>query len=58
MRCVPFITNPSRLASYYRAADVFTRPAEAFGKTITEAMACGVPVQPPPSAASGTNHRR
>ncbi len=46
VRCVPFITNPGRLASYYRAADIFvhTAKAEAFGKTITEAMACGVPV--------------
>lgn len=46
IRCVPFISNPSRLASYYQAADVFvhTARAEAFGKTITEAMACGTPV--------------
>ena len=34
------------MALCYRAADVFihTANAEAFGKTVTEAMACGTPV--------------
>jgi glycosyltransferase involved in cell wall biosynthesis len=46
LRCVPFIADPAALADGYRAADVFvhTARAEAFGKTITEAMACGTPV--------------
>ena len=41
-----FERNPSRMAQYYRASDVFIHAvkAEAFGKTITEALACGVPV--------------
>jgi glycosyltransferase involved in cell wall biosynthesis len=35
-----------RMVSYYRAADIFIHAAheEAFGKTITEALACGAPV--------------
>jgi glycosyltransferase involved in cell wall biosynthesis len=43
---VPFQGNPAAVADYYRAADVFvhTARAEAFGKTATEAMACGTPV--------------
>lgn len=45
-RCLPFIASPALLAEYYRAADVFvhTSKADTFGKTITEAMACGTPV--------------
>ncbi|MFC1866768.1 glycosyltransferase [Thermodesulfobacteriota bacterium] len=41
-----FERNQERMALYYRASDVFIHAAraEAFGKTITEAMACGVPV--------------
>ncbi len=41
-----FERNPQRMALYYRAADVFIHAAkdEAFGKTVTEAMACGTPV--------------
>lgn len=41
-----FERDPTRLAEYYRAADVFIHAAheEAFGKTVTEAMACGIPV--------------
>jgi glycosyltransferase involved in cell wall biosynthesis len=40
------VRDPSRLVDYYRAADVFVHAAhaEAFGKTATEAMACGTPV--------------
>jgi glycosyltransferase involved in cell wall biosynthesis len=43
---VPFLADPAALADCYRAADVFihTARAEAFGKTVTEAMACGTPV--------------
>lgn len=43
---VPFQRDPQVVADYYRAADVFvhTARAEAFGKTTTEAMACGTPV--------------
>lgn len=46
LRSVPFVHQPSVLADYYRAADVFvhTARAETFGKTITEAMACATPV--------------
>ena len=46
LRCVPFLADPTALADCYRAADVFihTANAEAFGKTVTEAMACGTPV--------------
>ncbi len=42
----PFQRDPQVVADYYRAADVFvhTARAEAFGKTTTEAMACGTPV--------------
>jgi glycosyltransferase involved in cell wall biosynthesis len=41
-----FERDKERLAQYYRAADVYIHAArdEAFGKTVTEAMACGVPV--------------
>ena len=41
-----YISSPSKMAECYRAADVFihTARAEAFGKTVTEAMACGTPV--------------
>jgi glycosyltransferase involved in cell wall biosynthesis len=41
-----FIHEPSTLRAYYSAADVYLHAAEgeAFGKTITEAMACGTPV--------------
>lgn len=46
VRCLPFMADPAALADTYRAADVFvhTARAEAFGKTVTEAMACGTPV--------------
>jgi glycosyltransferase involved in cell wall biosynthesis len=41
-----FERDPNRMALYYQAADVYALPAlvEAFGKTVTEAMACGTPV--------------
>jgi len=46
LRSIPFLHQPALLAEYYRAADVFvhTAKAETFGKTITEAMACGTAV--------------
>ncbi len=46
LRCVGFIANQRQMADVYRAADVFwhAAKAEAFGKTVTEAMACGTPV--------------
>ena len=41
-----FEKNPENVALYYQSADIFIHAAkaEAFGKTITEAMACGIPV--------------
>ncbi len=41
-----FITDPKVMAQDYLAADVFflVSKEEAFGKTLVEAMACGVPV--------------
>ncbi|OGV63261.1 MAG: hypothetical protein A3K19_12920 [Lentisphaerae bacterium RIFOXYB12_FULL_65_16] len=46
VRHVPFVRSPQRMAEYYRAADVYLHAAraEAFGKAVTEAMACGTPV--------------
>lgn len=40
------ITNPERLSAAYSAADLFVSPSysETFGKTLTEALACGTPV--------------
>src|SRR5690606_25400666 len=41
-----FVGDPDDLVAYYRAADVYVHAAkaEAFGKSVTEAMACGLPV--------------
>lgn len=41
-----FVRDLQQLACYYRAADICLHAAydETFGKSITEAMACGVPV--------------
>ncbi len=46
IRLVDYVSNPKTMASWYQAADIFvhTAKAEAFGKTITESMACGTPV--------------
>ena len=43
---LPFINDPTILADYYRAADLFVAPslAENVGLTIIEASACGTPV--------------
>lgn len=40
-----FVSDRALVAEYFRAADVFVHGAraEAFGKTIAEAMACGTP---------------
>lgn len=46
VRFVAFERDPKRVARYYQAADVYIHAAkaEAFGKTVTEALACGKPV--------------
>ena len=43
---VPFVEDPSAVADYYRAADVYVHAARAenLPLTVIEAMACGVPV--------------
>jgi glycosyltransferase involved in cell wall biosynthesis len=43
---VPFESDQSRLADYYRAADVYIHAARAdtFPTTVIEALACGTPV--------------
>lgn len=43
---IPYQSNQSDLADYYRAADVFLMPSrcETFGMVAAEAMACGTPV--------------
>lgn len=45
-RFVPFIRDARRLARYYQAADLYIHASmtEAWGLTITEALACGIPV--------------
>ena len=44
--CTGPVSEPTRLSAIYDASDVFASPsrAESFGKTLTEALACGVPV--------------
>lgn len=46
IRQLPYVRDPRDMARLYRAADLFvhTAKAEAFGKTVTEAMACATPV--------------
>ena len=43
---VPFVSEPERMAQYYRAADLYVHPAKAevLPLAIIEAMACGLPV--------------
>ena len=56
VRFVPIgpVTDMSRLAKVYSAADLFVSPskAETFGKTATEALACGVPVVSYPNSGA------
>jgi glycosyltransferase involved in cell wall biosynthesis len=46
IRFVPFQKEPSALAQYYRAADIYVHAAriESFGNVLLEARACGIPV--------------
>ena len=46
IKFVPFQKDPETVAKYYQAADLFLHAAhsEAWGLTITEALACGTPV--------------
>lgn len=43
---IPFLTNPTHVADYLNSADVYVHPAraETFGRSIIEAMACGIPI--------------
>jgi len=46
VRFVPFVEDPSRVATYYQAADIYLHPARAENMplAVLEALACGVPV--------------
>ncbi|MGB9641899.1 MAG: glycosyltransferase [Candidatus Ratteibacteria bacterium] len=46
IKFVPFVNDEKTVADYYRATDVYVSTAtfEAWGLTISEAMACGIPV--------------
>jgi glycosyltransferase involved in cell wall biosynthesis len=46
LRFVPYQTDPTVVASYYQAADVYVHAARAdtFPNTVLEAQACGVPI--------------
>ena len=46
IRYFPFIKDPTRIARYYQAADLYIHAShmESWGLTITEALACGIPV--------------
>ena len=43
---LPFLTDRHKLAAYYQSADTYLHAAwtEVWGLTITEAMACGLPI--------------
>jgi len=45
-RRIPYQVEPQRIATFYRAADLFIHAAraEVWGLTATESMACGTPV--------------
>ncbi len=46
LRFAGYIVEPEQMRHYYCASDIFIHAshAEAFGKAVTEAMACGIPV--------------
>jgi glycosyltransferase involved in cell wall biosynthesis len=46
IRQLPYCEPRSRLADFYRAADLYVHaaPEESFGLTVAEALACGTPV--------------
>jgi len=46
VKWIPYCTDPSELAGYYRAADLFVHPGtqETFGLVALESQACGTPV--------------
>jgi glycosyltransferase involved in cell wall biosynthesis len=46
VRFLPFIRDTGKLARYYQAADLLIHASrtEAWGLTVTEALACGIPV--------------
>lgn len=46
IRFVGYVKDRTRVAMYYQAADVYLHAAraEVWGKTVTEALACGTPV--------------
>lgn len=46
IRTLPYLDDQIELATYYQAADVYLHAAftEVWGLTVTEAMACGIPV--------------
>ncbi len=46
IRFIPFRTDPSDIACYYRAADVYLHAArvDTFPNAVLEALACGTPV--------------
>lgn len=41
-----FVMDPNQMAKYYQSADIYINAvrAESSGKTVTEALACGIPV--------------
>ena len=43
---IPYQTEPAIVAKYYQAADIYLHAAKAevWGLTVTEALACGIPV--------------
>lgn len=51
---VGFVEDAARLAKIFSASDLFVSPsmAETFGKTTTEALACGVPVVTYPNSGA------
>jgi glycosyltransferase involved in cell wall biosynthesis len=46
VRRIGYVRSPARLASLYRAADIYVHAAveETFGLSVAEALACGLPV--------------